>query len=54
MTTSCPALAAAMPPSVPRQDMTVACGARPPSRISSQPMSRRPLALRNFSIRRMK
>src|SRR6266550_1512058 len=36
MTTSCPALAAAIPPCSPRQLMTVAPGARPPSRISSQ------------------
>ena len=43
-------LAASMPPFVPRHDMTVAFGARPPSRISSQPISERPCAVRNASI----
>ncbi len=37
-----------MPPSIPLQDITVALGANPPSRISSQPMSRFPLALRKL------
>ncbi len=46
-----PPLAAATAPSMPRHDITVAFGARPPSRISSQPISRRPCALRYFSIR---
>src|SRR5437879_2699290 len=40
-----------MPPSTPRQDMTTAFGASPPSRISSQPTSLRPCAVRNSSIR---
>src|SRR6266536_3400947 len=53
MTTSWPCFAAAMPPAVPRHDITVAFGASPPSRISSQPTSRRPCALRKRSIRRM-
>src|SRR5438067_11603561 len=53
MTTSCPCFAAAIPPAVPRHDITVAFGASPPSRISSQPTSRRPFAFRNRSIRRM-
>ena len=34
--TSCPCLAASIPPTVPRHDMTVAFGAKPPSRISSR------------------
>ena len=32
-------------------DMTVAVGETPPSRISSQPIRRRPRAFRNFSTR---
>src|SRR2546422_7907771 len=40
-----------MPPSTPRQDMTTAFGASPPSRISSHPTSLRPCAVRNSSIR---
>ena len=43
MTTSWPCRAAAIPPFTPRHDITVACGASPPSRISSQPIRRRPL-----------
>ena len=54
MITSWLALAAAIPPRMPRHDMTVALGARPPSRISSQPISRRFFVSRNFSMRRMK
>ena len=45
------AFAAVMPPCSPRQAITVALGARPPSRISSQPMSLRPWSFRNFSMR---
>jgi hypothetical protein len=40
--TSWPARAAATAPTLPRHDRTVAPGASPPSRISSQPRSRRP------------
>ena len=47
----CPSLAAFIPPSTPLHDMTVALGANPPSRISSQPMMLRPLLLMYFSIR---
>jgi hypothetical protein len=42
------------PPSTDRQLITVAFGASPPSKISSQPMILRPLLLINFSIREMK
>ena len=44
----CPALAAFIPPSTPRHDITVALGARPPSRISSQPMMFLPFAIQVF------
>ncbi len=54
MITLWPCFAAAMPPLMPRQDMTVALGAKPPSNISSQPMICRPLLLRKRSMRRMK
>src|ERR1051326_8286188 len=37
---------------MPRHDITVAFGAMPPSRISSQPINRRPCALRYSSMRR--
>ena len=47
-------LAALMPPVSPRQLMTMALGARPPSRISSHPMMVLPLPLTNNSILRMK
>ena len=36
--THLPCLAASIPPSIPRQDMTVAFSLNPPSRISSHPM----------------
>ena len=48
--TSCFCFAASIPPFSPRHDITVALGASPPSRISSQPMIWRPWSLRNFSI----
>ncbi|MNN34638.1 hypothetical protein D3C81_1484520 [compost metagenome] len=51
ITTSWPSLAAFRPPSVPRHDITVASGGRPPSRISSQPIRRRSCCSRNFSRR---
>lgn len=52
MIASCPMFAAAIPPSSPRQDMTVAEGARPPSRISSHPMIFLPcFSDRYFSMR---
>ena len=44
---------ASIPPDTPRHDITVACGARPPSRISSHPISLRSCSSRNRSIRRM-
>ena len=47
-TVSWPALAAAIAPSMPRHDITVALGASPPSRISSQPIRRRPLLVEEF------
>jgi hypothetical protein len=50
MITSWPDCAAAIPPFSPRQLMTTAPGGSPPSRISSQPTSRRPLAVRKASI----
>ena len=53
ITTSWPSLAAATPPAVPRQLITAAVGERPPSRISSQPIRRRPLAASIFSTRRL-
>ena len=53
MTTLCSALAAAMPPLTPRQLITAAFSASPPSRISSQPMILRPLEVTNLSIRLM-
>ena len=53
-TASCPAAAAATAPSIPRHDITVAFGARPPSRISSQPINRRPCEPRYVSILRTK
>ncbi|MNN22132.1 hypothetical protein D3C81_1354780 [compost metagenome] len=51
ITTSWPCVAASMPPSMPRQDITVACGGRPPSMISSQPISLRSCASRYVSRR---
>ena len=50
MITSCPILAALIPPLSPLQDMTVALGANPPSKISSQPIIFFPLELTYFSI----
>ena len=50
ITTSWPVLAAVIPPSTPRHDITVAPGASPPSRISSHPMSRRPWSASHLSI----
>jgi hypothetical protein len=49
-----PAACRAIPPSMPCQLITAALGARPPSRISSQPMIFRPFAFTNFSMRWMK
>ena len=41
--------AASIPPPSPRQDITVAFGAKPPSSVSSQPIIRRPCSFKNFS-----
>ena len=49
-----PCRAASMPPRVPRHDMTVASCDTPPSRISSQPIRRRPRSRSHSSIRRTK
>ena len=42
--------AAAIPPEIPCQLITVAFGAKPPSKISSQPMIDLPFLFTNFSI----
>ena len=42
---------AAIPPSLPRHDMTTASEGALPSRISSQPMMRRPCCARNLPMR---
>ena len=49
MMTSCPAAIASMPCVVPRQDITTALSARPPSMISSQPIILRPCLAMIFS-----
>ena len=46
---SWPLLAATIPPSPPLQDCTVAEGAKPPSNISSQPISCLPCLFKNYT-----